>query len=78
MTAYRDYLRKLTELLAIDYNCAPDSFLQNENILTVSALNEGKRMYSSEKPFFGILTERILKGQHTDLYKFINGASGRN
>ena len=25
-----------------------------------------------------ILTERILKGQHTDLYKFISGASSRN
>lgn len=75
MTAYRDYLRKLTELLAIDYNCAPDSFLQNENILTVSALNEGKRMYSSEKPFFGMVTlgNNTVVTADESVHEFLSG-----
>lgn len=36
----------------MEYNCAPDAFDQNENILTPSAILEGRRIYEPEKYFF--------------------------
>lgn len=53
---YNEYLRKLRELLAIEYNCSPDDFLKKENVLTVSALMNGRRNYSPKKYFFHMVT----------------------
>ena len=53
---YNEYLRKLRELLAIEYNCSPDDFLKKDNVLTISALMNGRRNYSSEKYFFHMVT----------------------
>ena len=53
---YYEYFKKLAGLLAIEFNCQPDDFLRNENVLTVSKLNEGRRKYSSEKYFFHMAT----------------------
>lgn len=47
---------KLRSLLAVEFNCSPDDFTKQENILTVSALNEGRRKYSPEKYFFHMAT----------------------
>lgn len=46
-----DY-KKLFGLLALEYNCAPEDFEKSGNVLTLSALREGRRIYSSEKYFF--------------------------
>lgn len=43
--------RKLFGLLSLEYNCEPDDFIKKENVLTISALKEGRRKYS-EKPYF--------------------------
>lgn len=51
-----NYTEQLKRQLAIDFNCAPDDFERTENVLTVSALNEGRRMYSDEKYFFQMAT----------------------
>ena len=51
-----NYTEQLKRQLAIDFNCAPDDFERSENVLTVSALNEGRRMYSDEKAFFMMAT----------------------
>ena len=51
-----DFRPKLRELLAVEFNCSPDDFTKQENILTVSALNEGRRKYSAEKYFFHMAT----------------------
>ena len=48
--------QKLLELLSLEYNCNPDDFLKSNNILTVSELHEGRRVYSSEKSFFHMVT----------------------
>ena len=53
---YYEYFKKLTGQLAIEFNCTPDDFLKNENVLTVSMLNEGRRKYSSDKYFFHMAT----------------------
>ena len=53
---YYEYLEKLKHLLAIEYNCSPEDFDKTENILTISALNEGRRIYSPEKYFFNMVT----------------------
>ncbi len=46
----------LYNLLSLEYNCTPNDFLKKENILTISALHEGRRVYSSEKYFFHMMT----------------------
>lgn len=50
------YKEKLYSLLSLEYNCSREDFLENENILTVSAINEGRRIYSPEKYFFHMVT----------------------
>lgn len=51
-----DYPGRLRELLALEYNAAPEDFLKTENILTLSALHEGRRQYSAEAYFFHMVT----------------------
>lgn len=53
-----DRLKALTALLAREYNCSPEDFLrpETENVLTVSALKRGRRMYSKKKYFFHMCT----------------------
>lgn len=53
---YEEYLKQLKTLLSVEYNCSPGDFDRDVNILTVSALNEGRRQYSSERPFFSMAT----------------------
>lgn len=53
---YGEYLQKARELLSLEYNCSPDDFLKNKNILTISVLKNGRRNYSSEKYFFHMVT----------------------
>ena len=48
--------QQLRALLSLEYNCKPDDFTKSENILTVSALHEGRRVYSSEPYFFHMAT----------------------
>lgn len=48
--------QKLLGLLSLEYNCKPEDLLKSENVLTVSALHEGRRAYSPEKYFFHMVT----------------------
>ena len=47
---------ELFKLLSLEFNCSPEDFIKSENILTVSAINEGRRVYSPEKYFFHMVT----------------------
>ena len=51
-----NYTERLLELLSLDYNCSPEDLLRSENVLTVSALREGRRQYSPERAFFSMVT----------------------
>lgn len=51
-----EYRNALFDLLALEYNCAPDDFVKQKNILTLSELHEGRRVYSPEKTFFHMVT----------------------
>lgn len=53
-----DYIhgQKIRQLLSLEFNCDPDDFLRSENVLTVSELHEGRRIYSGEKYFFHMAT----------------------
>ncbi len=53
---FSDYLAAAKRQLAIDLNCAEEDFDRTENVITVSALNVGRRMYSDEKYFFLMAT----------------------
>ncbi len=45
---------ELYKLLSLEYNCATDDFEKDENILTVSELIEGRRVYERYKDFFSM------------------------
>ncbi len=53
---FPDYPNAARKQLAIDLNCAAAYFDRAENVITVPALNEGRRMYSKEKYFFQMAT----------------------
>lgn len=53
---YSETLKKLKILLSADFNCSSEAFDAKENIIAPSALNEGRRMYESEKSFFKMAT----------------------
>lgn len=53
---YREYLSRLYDLLALEFNCTVNNFWQKENVLTASAIHEGRRIYSPEKYFFHMVT----------------------
>ena len=46
----------LHTLLAHEYNCDPADFTRAENVLTVSALRDGRRCYGSDPYFFSMVT----------------------
>lgn len=52
--------KKLFQLLSLEYNCEPEDFMKKENVLTRSALREGRRKYS-EKPYF---FQMVTTGNH--------------
>lgn len=51
-----DYFGKLRELLSLEYNCSPEDYLRSGNVLTVSALHEGRRQYIPDRYFFSAVT----------------------
>lgn len=53
---FKEYYEKLLEQLSIDYNCTPADLQANENIITISALNERRRSYSPGKPLLQMVT----------------------
>jgi len=74
--------KELYNLLALEFNCSPTDFLQEENVLTVSAIREGRRVYSAEKYFFHMVTtggnavitaDEVL---HPFLKEFMTGRRG--
>lgn len=70
-----NYIELLKRQLAIDFNCAPEDFDRAENVLTVSALNEGRRMYSDERSFFTMATmggNAVISADET-LHPFLRG-----
>ena len=76
------YIEQLYELLSKEYNCFPEDFCKQENILTVSVLQEGGRRYSKEKYFFHMATmggNAVLTAEqclHPFLQEFMKNRQG--
>lgn len=51
----KDY-EYLTKLLSAEMNCAADDFWRKDNIITLPALNDGRRQYQPEPYFFHMAT----------------------
>lgn len=49
-------INELYKLLSLEYNCAPEDFQQDENVVTISELREGRRIYDRYKYFFSMVT----------------------
>ena len=50
------YTEQLKKQLAAELNCSPDDFASTENVITVPALNDGRRIYQHEPYFFHMAT----------------------
>lgn len=50
------YTDELKRLLSTELNCAPTDFEKEDNIITLSAANEGRRVYQKEPYFFHMAT----------------------
>lgn len=76
------YREQLYTLLSKEFNCTPLDFTKQENILTISALQEGRRVYSNEKYFFHMVTtggNAVLTADecmHPFLQNFIKDRTG--
>ena len=72
---YGDYDKKLLQQLSLDFNCSPDDLRAPENIVTVSALHEGRRRYSPGKPFLQMVTLGVNTVVMADerLHEFLHG-----
>ena len=53
---FKGYYEKLLLQLSADLNCTPADLQAKENIITVSALNGGRRSYSPGQPFLQMAT----------------------
>lgn len=53
---FREYYGKLLKQLSLEFNCTPAGLLAKENIITIPSLNEGRRIYSPDKPFLQMVT----------------------
>ena len=53
---FKQYYENLLLQLSVDYNCSPSDFRANENTITISSLNEGRRSYSPGNPFLQMAT----------------------
>ena len=81
---FHAYFQKLTELLALEHNCSPDDFRKSENILTLPALHEGRRVYLQGPYYLHMATTgsntvvTANESLHPFLRKFIHeeGAEG--
>lgn len=47
-----EYKQQLLKLLSLEYNCDPDAFAGEDNILTESKLCDGRRMYGNKSISF--------------------------
>lgn len=74
--------RELLDQLSIEFNCKPEDFLKEENVLTISELHEGRRIYSPEKYFFHMVTlggNTVVtadESMHGFLSEYIKGKKG--
>ncbi|HRR77054.1 MAG TPA: GNAT family N-acetyltransferase [Ruminococcus sp.] len=51
-----NYYEELKKMLSMDMNCKPADFDIEENVLTIPAFIEGRRIYSPEKHFFHMVS----------------------
>lgn len=77
-----NYIDSLHQQLTLEFNCVKEDFTKTENILTTSALHEGRRIYSTEKYFFHMVTtggNAVVTAEeclHPFLREFIKNRTG--
>ena len=76
------YKQQLLKLLSLEYNCDPDAFAGEDNILTESKLCDGRRMYGNKKYFFHMVTlgsNAVITAEpclHSFLQEYIKDKTG--
>lgn len=51
-----DYEKQIFKQLSLEYNCSPNDFHKNENIITAFSKSDGQRTYAQEQSFFKMVT----------------------
>lgn len=73
---------RLYNQLSLEYNCPSTAFTLDENVITVSKLIDGRRMYSDEKYFFYMVTtgnNAVITADeclHPFLHEYVKGKKG--
>lgn len=78
----KDSKQQLLKLLSLEYNCLPDDFDKEDNILTESIFCDGQRQYNDKKEFFYMVTlgsNAVITADiclHPFLKEYIKGKTG--
>lgn len=51
-----EFYKELLKQLSVDFNCDPADLQAKENVITISAVNDGRRSYSPGNPFLEMVT----------------------
>ena len=71
MFTKKEIVLELKKQLAIDFNCKFEDFDNEENILTLSAKNDGRRVYNESKAFFSMATMGKFKSMEKRFFRRI-------
>ncbi len=81
-TYLKQFREKLLKQLSVDLNCNSSDFLSAENVITTSALNDGRRSYSPGAPFLEMATlgpNTVITADpclHDFLHEFVKDKEG--
>lgn len=69
------YKNALLDLLSLEFNCTPQDFSLDSDVLTRVALRDGRRIYSPHKPLFKMVTlgQNTVLNADKQLYEFMRG-----
>lgn len=72
---FKEYYEKLMQQLSLDFNCTSAQLQEKGIFVTVSALNEGRRIYSPGKPFLQMMTlgTNVVIMADECLHEFLQG-----
>ncbi|MBR1673334.1 MAG: GNAT family N-acetyltransferase [Eubacterium sp.] len=53
---FKNYYERLLQQLSLEHNCSPEDLVAKDNIVTVSDIKEGRRIYSPDRSFLQMVT----------------------
>lgn len=68
----------LEQQLALDFNCEASDFERSENVIVESGLREGRRIYTTERDFFSMVTlgDNVVFSADSAMHEWLRAWSG--